>query len=326
MPEQLKLDTAITAVRAAARASRIVQQDLVHALSIDKRDKSPVTVADYAAQAIVCALLKQDFPAIPIVAEEGSAELRRKENSRLLLSVTGHVAGQLGPDTSTDDVLAYIDHGGAKATKKAFWTLDPVDGTKGFLRGGQYAIALALIEKGEVTLGVLGCPNLQINQQTGALFAASRGKPARMYELFNEAGPGKSIGTSSVSSTSQVRFCESVEPGHSNQDVASKIAKILGIKQAPCRIDSQCKYAVVARGDAEVYLRLPVDASYKEKIWDHAAGKIIVESAGGKVTDMHGKPLDFSCGKFLKNNSGIIATSPLIHSAVQAAADKACNR
>lgn len=326
MPEHSKLETAIRAVRAAARASRIVQLDLVHTLSIDKPDKSPVTVADYAAQAIVCAILKQDFPGIPIAAEEGSAQLKKKKNAQLLLSVTRHVASQLGSDINSDDVLAFIDQGGADAKADVFWTLDPIDGTKGFLRGGQYAIALALIEQGEVTLGVLGCPNMQINQQTGALFTASRGGPARTFELFNAEDMGKKIGTSSVASTSQARFCESVEAGHSNQDVASQIAKLLGIKQPPYRIDSQCKYAVVSQGDAEVYLRLPVDAKYKEKIWDHAAGSIIVEAAGGKVTDIRGKPLDFSCGKFLKNNSGIIATSDMIHAVVQEAVNKTYDR
>jgi 3'(2'), 5'-bisphosphate nucleotidase len=57
-----------------------------------------------------------------------------------------------------------------------YWTLDPIDGTKGFLRGDQYAIALALVEHGEVVLGVLGCPNLpNPDGSRGAIFAAGDG-------------------------------------------------------------------------------------------------------------------------------------------------------
>ncbi|MFW6032399.1 MAG: inositol monophosphatase family protein [Phycisphaeraceae bacterium] len=65
-----------------------------------------------------------------------------------------------------------------------------------------------------------------------------------------------------------------------------------------------------------MYLRLPTRADYREKIWDHAAGAIVVEEAGGKVTDIEGKPLDFSRGRKLENNRGVIATNGPIHDAV----------
>jgi 3'(2'), 5'-bisphosphate nucleotidase len=81
-------------------------------------------------------------------------------------------------------------------------------------------------------------------------------------------------------------------------------------------MDSQCKYAVVARGDAAIYLRLPTRQSYVETIWDHAAGSIIVQEAGGKVTDMAGEPLDFSLGRRLSNNRGIVVTNGELHDLV----------
>ena len=62
-----------------------------------------------------------------------------------------------------------------------------------------------------------------------------------------------------------------------------------------------------------VYLRIPTNADYEEKVWDHAAGSLIVEEAGGRVTDILGNPLDFSYGKTLKNNRGIIATNDFLH-------------
>ena len=97
---------------------------------------------------------------------------------------------------------------------------------------------------------------------------------------------------------------------------AALVARQLGVVHAPLRIDSQCKYAVVARGDASIYLRLPLEDEYQEKIWDHAAGALIVAEAGGRVTDVDGQRLDFSTGAKLLRNRGIIASNGRLHAAV----------
>ena len=91
------------------------------------------------------------------------------------------------------------------------------------------------------------------------------------------------------------------------------------ITAPPFRIDNQAKYTAVARGDASIYLRLPRSNSYREKIWDHAAGAIIVEQAGGRVSDFNGQPLDFTCGELLEKNMGVVATNSIIHDRVLAA-------
>jgi hypothetical protein len=88
---------------------------------------------------------------------------------------------------------------------------------------------------------------------------------------------------------------------------------VLGITLPPVRLDSQCKYAVVARGEASIYLRLPTRPGYEEKIWDHAAGCVIVKEAGGAVTDVRGRPLDFSRGSTLALNSGVVASNGVLH-------------
>ena len=121
------------------------------------------------------------------------------------------------------------------------------------------------------------------------------------------------------SAVARSRFCESVEAAHSDHDEAAEIARRLGITTEPYRIDSQCKYAAVARGDASIYLRLPTRAAYVEKIWDHAAGKLVVEQAGGVVTDVAGSSLDFSLGERLGANRGVVATSGRFHDEVIAA-------
>jgi 3'(2'), 5'-bisphosphate nucleotidase len=121
---------------------------------------------------------------------------------------------------------------------------------------------------------------------------------------------------SSVTQPADTRFCESVEPSHSDQDQSAKIAARLGIRRDPVRLDGQTKYAIVARGEVSIYLRLPRRKDFREKIWDHAAGTIVVEEAGGRVTDAVGKPLDFSQGLQLEANRGIVASNGPIHEEV----------
>ena len=74
--------------------------------------------------------------------------------------------------------------------------------------------------------------------------------------------------------------------------------------------------ATVARGDASIYMRLPTRNDYREKIWDHAAGTILVEEAGGCVTDINGAALQYTHGRELRANRGVLATNGQIHDAV----------
>jgi 3'(2'), 5'-bisphosphate nucleotidase len=314
------LATAVAAVRSAARACRAVQQHLVRADALQKGDKSPVTVADFASQAIICAELERALPGDLVVGEEDAETLRGE--AAILKAVVERVSEQRG-ETDAAQVLRWIDRGDADASSRRYWTLDPIDGTKGFLRGEQYAIALALIESGSVVLGVLGCPNLPLGDGVGALFTAVRGESTRMQDLWDPAAPARDVSVAKLERADQGRFCESVESGHSDQDESARIAEDLGIRTEPFRIDSQCKYAAVARNDASIYLRLPTRADYREKIWDHAAGSVVVECAGGRVTDADGAPLDFTCGATLARNRGIVATCGSIHDEVIAAVRRA---
>jgi 3'(2'), 5'-bisphosphate nucleotidase len=311
-----ELSAALEAVRGAARVCRAVQERLITRDTLEKRDKSPVTVADFASQAIVCRHLELAFPSDAVVGEEGSAELRRPENAALLASVVGAVEEEIGAAAGSPRALAWIDRGGADARAARYWTLDPIDGTKGFLRREQYAVALSLIEHGEVVAGVLGCPSLDDGAGgTGVLLAAVRGQGTREFPLWR-AGEERVVRVSQIASMASARFCESVEAEHSDQDESAKIAARLGITAPPLRMDSQCKYGAVARGDASIYLRMPTRADYREKIWDHAAGMLVVEEAGGAVSDVDGKSLDFRHGRTLAQNRGVVATVGGIHARV----------
>ena len=318
-----ELEAAVVAVRDAATVCQSVQQDLVTAATLEKKDRSPVTVADFASQALVCSSLAASSETHAVVGEEDAAELREAGAEETRDKVVSQVRGVRGADVSADQALDWIDLGGVTPddSTERYWTLDPIDGTKGFLRGEQYAIALGLLEHGRVVLGVLGCPNLPgPDGGKGCLLTAVRGQGAQIHPLSGTGtGQARTIRVSDITQTSAARFCESVESGHSDQDQSAQIADALGIREEPVRVDSQCKYAIVGQGQAQIYLRLPTRKDYREKIWDHAAGLIVVEEAGGRVTDVRGHDLDFGHGRKLENNAGVIATNGPIHDEVLAA-------
>ncbi len=322
MAYEKEIAAALEAVRKASELCRSVQHDLVSGDTLSKEDRSPVTIADLGSQSVVCREIRAAFPGEPIVGEEESGLLR--DNDELRVKVLGLVRAHAG-DISEEEMLRSIDFGGGSGGGGRFWTVDPIDGTKGFLRGDQYAVALGLVEDGKVVLGVLGCPNLSAvkgsDERTGALFAGVRGEGAFVTPLGG--GEQTAITVDSISEPAEARFCESVESAHAAHDTHGRISTLLGIRSEPFRIDSQCKYAAVARGDASIYLRLSSRKGYVEKIWDHAAGLAVVEGAGGKVTDMYGKDLDFGAGSTLKNNTGVVATNGAFHDRVIAAVGKA---
>ncbi|GIW88344.1 MAG: 3'(2'),5'-bisphosphate nucleotidase [Isosphaeraceae bacterium] len=321
MSYEIERRVALAAVREASRLCRAVQAEISPEV-LAKKDKSPVTVADYGSQALIGRILAEAFPGDPLVAEEDAAELRLAGNEAIRDGVIRQVRA-IHPEADVESILRAIDHGTAESRADRFWTLDPIDGTKGFLRKEQYAVALALLVDGRVAVAALACPNLPLRADatdpTGTVFLAVRGEGAFAVPLDDPAAPEVRIQVSDTDDSSRARFCESVESGHSAHGDSERIAQRLAITAEPVRMDSQAKYGVVARGQAELYLRLPTRADYREKIWDHAAGTLVIEEAGGTVTDIDGHPLDFSQGRELRGNRGIVASNGRLHAAALAA-------
>lgn len=314
------VQTALRAVRQAAVLMRLIQRETVVS-SLTKVDKSPVTVADFASQAIIGRFLSQAFPDIPLVAEETSTVLRDPDGEKTLAQVRQYV-GKVIPEATLESVCEWIDFGGAEPGKQ-FWVLDPIDGTKGFLRGDQYVVALSLVEEGLPRIGVLGCPNLRDGsipdmEGIGSVVLAVRGQGAWVTSMAEDDNHWKQIKVSTQSDASQARMLRSFEAGHTNVDQIDELAYWLDVQVEPIRMDSQAKYAVLAAGGGEIIIRLlsPDRPDYREKIWDQAAGSIILEEAGGRLTDLSGKPLDFSQGRMLRNNRGVLATNGLLHEKV----------
>lgn len=316
---------AIAAVREASLVARRIQRDMVTG-ALTKDDRSPVTVADFAVQALIAHRLADYAPGATLIGEEQADALRGSENAATLGQIAAFLQSSI-PDVSPNEVCRLIDRGGG-TPPATFWTLDPIDGTKGFLRREQYAVALALVRDGTVELGVLGCPELVLTAAgsatatspglgAGTIVAAVRGGGSWSQPL-DESIPWQRLTASARKDSREARILRSVEKAHTNVDEISQLAANLGTAERPVGMDSQAKYAVLAAGEGEVMLRLlsPLRPDYREKIWDQAAGSIVIEEAGGRITDIDGKPLDFSHGRTLAQNRGVLATNGHLHDAV----------
>jgi 3'(2'), 5'-bisphosphate nucleotidase len=307
---------ALTAVLQAAELCQKVKLD-VRSQAIEKPDSSPVTIADYGAQALICETLRAAFPDDPILGEEDARLLADPGMAACLGQVTRYVQ-YFRPQAEAQTVLEWVGQGQGQPAAR-FWTLDPIDGTKGYVRGDQYAVALALIEQGQVVLGAIACPELPASladptHHIGVVFLGIRGQGASMLVLNTQAQIRLRVNQDPAQRESW-RLIESVERDHGTPTWQQAIAKKIGLTRSPFQMDSLAKYGVIARGEADLYMRLPSGSSTqrRENIWDHAAGVLMLQEAGGRVTDQTGRPLDFSCGAKLLNNQGIIASNGILH-------------
>lgn len=302
-------------VTIAAKLCEAVRHEISSLQAMTKSDRSPVTIADFGAQCIIANCLRETFPQDELVAEEDAIELRMPEKRDQLAQITRYVNHALygsSPEMKESEILDSIDHGNGKPSiSKRYWACDPIDGTKGFLRGDQYAICLALVENGSVVLGVMACPALEIDGTTGHLFIAEHGNGAWRKALTAAMEDKKQVFVPMEVNKQCNTMIQSFVASHGNHSEQEEVARRLGIENY-VRMDSQAKYAMVASGKASLYLRF---SSYKENIWDHAAGKILVEEAGGKITDRDGKELGFSEVKMTQNN-GVVVTNGALHQTV----------
>jgi 3'(2'), 5'-bisphosphate nucleotidase len=317
VPNLLDLEPIFQAVRQAAHLCQQVQE--AHLTSSDKGGHEPVTIADYGSQAILCRAISLAFPDDAIMAEEQGEqfmelvpETERTEVVRLLNTI-------LEIPVTEADVVLWLDHGQQRETER-MWVVDPIDGTKGFLALRNYVIAVGLLVKRKPVAGVIGAPAYSLKGDSGALFHAQSGIA---YIQPLQGGQVKRIHVSENSDASQVRALESFEKSHANHERMARVREVAGMGEAALfRLDSMEKYARIAAGDAELYLRLPRLTSTRPfMIWDHAAGTALVEAARGMVTDVDGSPLDFSAGNTVKSRGIIVSNGP-IHERVIAAVQK----
>ena len=216
-----------------------------------KGDASPVTEADRAAELIILAALAKAAPGVPVIAEEEVA------------------AGRI---PRHDDI---------------FFLVDPLDGTKEFVRGGDdYTVNIALVEQRTPRLGVVFAP------ATGRLHSGLVGEGAW---LDDGTGPRAIRTRPRAAEVSAV-----ASKSHFTQNTADYLAAAVGAC-AHVSVGSSLKFCIVAEGEADIYPRLSPTSE-----WDTAAGHAVLLAAGGRVDDASGGRLLYGKPTFL--NRAFVAT------------------
>ncbi|KAH7569006.1 hypothetical protein JRO89_XS06G0088000 [Xanthoceras sorbifolium] len=352
-----ELEAAVDVVERACRLCVDVKKSLFSSEGriLEKNDQTPVTVADFGVQALVslgiylfiyflllniitmnqifahvCFVLlvselSKFFPLIPLVAEEDSAFLRSNNLVDSVFSAVTDKASSGDESLTHDDILEAIDRGGKDSfvfgmKPATYWVLDPIDGTKGFLKGTEalYVVGLALVVEGEIVLGVMGCPNWQEDKPLNSTSEVQGNKnivAGSGIIMVAHAGCGtwtkrlsSVLGTSAKTPESWTSpYIDSLSHAY-----ATGTPRKAGFYGTKCL----CKYLTVALGRASTFI-LRARAQTTIKAWDHAVGMICVHEAGGKVTDWEGGQLDLGADqvgrRIIFPSGGVLVTNGSVH-------------
>ena len=250
----------------AREAGDIALRCRASTLSVDmKPGNEPVTDGDRAASKHIVAGLQAAFPSDVIISEESADDLRRLTHDRV-------------------------------------WYVDPIDGTKDYVRGEEgFCVMIGLAKHAQPVLGVLFQPT------AGGLFCAAVGHGA---SLTMPDGASQTLTCSTVDNINEVRLV--VSKSH-RTDKIDTIKSALGI-QTEFNIGSVgLKIGLIALGERDLY----VNPSSKCKSWDTCAPQAVLECAGGKLTDVYGRPLRYDI-EDLTRPHGMVASNGHIHGSVVA--------
>ncbi|KAI0535605.1 carbohydrate phosphatase [Xylaria digitata] len=341
-PYSHELQVAIHAVQAAAKISQLVLHSDDKG-TVDKEDLSPVTIADFAIQALLTATIHSIFPGDNFVGEESAADLR---DNPLLLSRVWELLLRPQDDEakalcklprSPDEMCEMIDRcgfgepGGPESGR--VWVFDPIDGTKTFVRREAYAINVALLEGGKQVLSVVGCPTLPANANgpidnstvdstgLGSIVFAVKGYGTYVRPLVETSGepvPRKIEPHAASASVADLRAVSCYHMLDSGVDDAHEaIMARLGVTTKGCDFLAWVlRWVALGLGLANFTVWVYKKRERTGKIWDHAGAMLLFEELGGKITDINGKEIDLTAGRSLSKNHGFVAAYRSIHDVV----------
>jgi 3'(2'), 5'-bisphosphate nucleotidase len=333
-----ELSLALRTIHRASLLTKAVLRSLKNNVAAEtKADDSPVTVADFAAQALIISAVHAVYPADSFIGEESAEQLRQDdalaERVWLLVKQAGEARNgdvqtaqehegraALAFPASKEEMLDVIDLGAKELTREGrTWVLDPIDGTATFMEGKQYAVCLCLLVDGVQQVGVLGCPNLQFDVngplgQTrihedlvdeagfGVIVSAVRGHGTYVRSMHADGfGEARRIthNPDSKQELTALNFVESTIGKTSlAQDDHHAVADVLGAKWPGTVLwSSQMKYVSLALGATDVMVRLPKNKERFTYLWDHAGGQILFQETGGIIKDVHGGDIDLGQGR-----------------------------
>ncbi|KAL1412275.1 hypothetical protein Q8F55_000019 [Vanrija albida] len=338
-PYARELAVAISAIQHAAKISSRVLASSSKGV-VEKDDHSPVTVADLAIQALLTMTIHKSFPNDLFVGEESAEQLRASPS---LLDAVWALLSDLELDgdaripASKDKLCSLLDWAGhGEPSQGRYWIFDPIDGTKAFIRGENYAVNVCLMTGPEQTLSAVGIPllspdavapiNNDTTSNTGSIMFATRGGGTFIRPLEGPASaparrlPRRTADASTpLTAVTCVEGTDSAVPG-----LNAKISARLGIAYPGNDLLAWVlRWAVLGLGAADATFWVYRKRTRYGKIWDHAGAMLLFEEAGGKITDVHGKDIDIFAGRTMSSNFGFVAALEGAHARVLAAVQDA---
>lgn len=336
-----ELHLANLAVQRAVLATKKVRSWIAESV-LSKEDKSTVSVADFAVQALLIAAIHSTYPEDVFIAEEDTKDLRH--NLALVEQVWQLVQSthlndqkseqQLYSPKSKEEMLDLIDIGGSSgsggqySSTKRVWVIDPIDGTQTYLEGGQYVVVLSMLQDGEQKVAAFGCPQVALDHKisdsdvdpawSGYLVSAVQGNGAWIRPLSDGVLQEARKIEKRVENIQQVRLLESAQRQSLYFPHRKEIADRAGALWPPTNLFStQMKYIALSLRTADCYLRIPKARNKGfPHIWDHAGGMLIAEESGCTITDIDGKRIDVTAGRDLINNFGVVAAQSSVHAKI----------
>lgn len=368
-PYAKELKVAIAAVQAASTLSALVlsqaqaqaaqdaqggpsQQELG---TVSKDDLSPVTIADFAIQALLTSTLHAAFPDDRFVGEESADALRA--NPALLERVwqalqairvdsasvsdattatsSSSSSGSVTFPDSPERMCELIDwcgEGLPHATGR-IWVFDPIDGTENFVQGLVYAVNVALLVDSVQTLSVVGCPNMSMDVRypagdnsldptgEGCILLAVRGHGAWVRKLRGDYDVGE-VEVKQIprhAATEALEDLRSVSAINTSglSAVHGQVASRLGVEFPGCvLLPWVIRWVLLALGVGNATWWVYRSRSRLAKIWDHAGAMLLFEEVGGRISDVDGEPISMVAGRKMIANFGIIAAPTALHAKV----------
>lgn len=369
-PYAKELKVAIAAVQAASTLSALVlsqaqaqaaqdakdgpsQQELG---TVSKDDLSPVTIADFAIQALLTSTLHAAFPDDKFVGEESADALRanpallervwqalqaiRVESSSgggstttTTTAAAAAVSNVTFPDTPERmcELIDWCGEGLPHATGRV-WVFDPIDGTENFVQGLVYAVNVALLVDSAQTLSVVGCPNMSMDVRypagdhsldpagEGCILLGVRGHGAWVRKL--RGGDDDEVEVKQIprhAATEALGDLRSVSAINTSglSAVHGEVAGRLGVEFPGCvLLPWVIRWVLLALGVGNATWWVYRSRSRLAKIWDHAGAMLLFEEVGGRISDVDGKPISMVAGRKMIANYGIIAAPAALHAKV----------
>ncbi len=289
---QKELSLAIKIVKNSARITEWFR--LRGYNSFTKKDNSPVTLADFAVQIYVISLLKENFGGDQVIAEENGTFLKETDENAL-----EECFSELDISLSSNyrDLLNYRGK-----TSNRTWTIDPIDGTKGFMENLYYAIGMCFLINDQPQISAISIPDY--DSAGLAIFIAEKNLGTKMSQ------DGKEFKSVHVSTQSVLENASLIHSLHFDKPWVIHFADAARVKKRT-QADSMMKFCLVADGSYDLYLK-PVD-DHHCSIWDYAPGYLTIMEAGGKMTDLNGDPITFHDTKLISGTHGFLVSNSILH-------------